>query len=138
MAEEVIHEREMQRILRYTPRGYVPIFYKTGEMIGFLNEEQCRKLIAPFIYSELLKPLDELIRRRVTEEISVLERRWAAQRSLIGVSLCAMILAVSVILSSLSFFAFNIPEIGVTFLYGAVVALGGMVFIWYRAKKERI
>lgn len=135
MADEVMYE--MSRRLRYIPRGYVPIFYKTGEVIALLSEEQYRKLI-PFTYSELLELLDEFIRRRVAEEILVLERRWVAQRSLIGFSLCAMILAISVILSSFSFLALNIPEVGVAFLYSAIAALGGMVFISYRTKKERI
>jgi len=120
------------------PEGIIPVFFKSNGMIALVPEERIRRLILQSIYDEMLRNLAPLVQREVNEQMALLRDSWLAQRSLIGISLTTILLAIGVVLSTLSFVVFDLPDMGILFVYAAIAALGGMLFILYRSKRERM
>jgi hypothetical protein len=135
-SDEGVGREELELIFRRIPKGIVPISYRSGELLAWIPEEHLRKLIRDTIYSELAPVIDVLVSRRLNQRISQIQKRQIAQTNLVGLGLCSMILVISVMLSALSFLAYNASGVGTAFLYAAVAALGGVAFISYRGAKE--
>ena len=90
-----------------------------------IPKDQFQKLILPYLaemYEVLRKEVDDMI----NEKKLTLEDQ---QKRHIGFILLTILFSVSIILSTLSYFLFNMPEMGILFLYGAIASIGGIIFV---------